>query len=94
MNYNCFKVLHVFMYDSKIIITFISVKTLCEIYWFHELSNGKISEESSLLQPAYTSSIKTWQVTACQLFPSELLFISLVEYPTHFLVFVLTHMVF
>jgi len=94
MNYNHFKVLLIFMCDSKIIITFISVKTLCELYWPHPLSNGKLSEECSLLQPAYTSSSKAWQVIVCQLLPSELLFISLVEYPTDFLVFVLTHLVF
>lgn len=82
------------MHDSKNMNAFISVKTLCELYWLHRLRNGKISEEFSLLQPAYTSFSKTWQVTACQLFPSELLFISLVEYPTDFLLFVLTHLVF
>lgn len=92
MNCNYFKIIHVSMYDSKIISAFISVKILCELSWLH-LSNGKIFE-FSLLQPAYTSSSKAWRVIDFQLLPSELHFISLVEYPTDFLVFILTHLVF
>lgn len=81
------------MYDSKSIRAFISVRVLWDLYWLYPLNNGKISE-FSLLQPAYASSSKTRQVTGCQRLPSELHFITLVEYPTDFLVFILTHLVF
>lgn len=91
-NSNCFKILHVSKYDSKSICAFISVKTLWELYWFHPLSSGKIWVFCA--SACLHSSSKTWQVTNCLLLPRELHFISLVEYPTGFLLFILTHLVF
>lgn len=87
MSYNCFKALNVFIYYFKMIIT------LSGIYCLYPLSNRKFSD-FSLIQPAHTFPSKTWQITASQWFPSELLFLSLVESPTDFLLFVLTHVVF